>query len=134
MIAEVFAEYIVITPLIVMVLAEIAKHTYEGLSHGHWFKHGGFPSSHSAFVTSLVIMMGVHTGLKSPEFAIASVFACIVWYDAAFVRSQVGKQAKALNLMQQFQQFSERIGHSVVEVIAGIVFGAVMTSVIIWQM
>lgn len=134
MITKLFQEYIVLIPLLVMILAEITKHTYEGVSHGYWFKHGGFPSSHSAIVASLMIVIGESTGLHSPEFAIATVFACIVWYDAAFVRSQVGKQAKALNLMQQFQQFSERIGHSVAEVIGGVVFGTVMTSVILWQL
>ena len=133
MIGNIFSEYIVLTPLLVMVLAEITKHTYEGLSHGYWFKHGGFPSSHSAFVVSLMAVIGNKEGVDSAAFAIATVFACITWYDAAFVRSQVGRQAKALNVLQQFQEFSERIGHSVIEVIGGIVFGLLMTTIILWQ-
>lgn len=122
-------DYPFLIPLIVSALAEVTKHLHEGLHRGVWFQHGGMPSSHSAFVTSLLMVVGVKEGMGSAEFAIATVFACVVWYDAAFVRSQVGKQAKVLNILQQFQAFSERIGHSVMEVIAGIIFGAAVTLV-----
>ncbi len=53
--------------------------------------------------------------------------AGIVWYDAAFVRKQLGQQAKALNILQQFEEFSERVGHSVLEVVGGILLGGVLT-------
>lgn len=100
-----------------------------------WFKHGGMPSSHSAFVTSLMMVVGYHDGLRSTTFAIATVFAGIVWYDAAFVRKQVGRQAKALNLLQQLEEFSERVGHTVLEVAGGITFGLVLTySILSWVM
>lgn len=110
-----------------MIAAEITKHINEGLRVGMWFKHGGMPSSHSAFVTSLLFVTGTYDGISSTTFAIASVLAGIVWYDAAFVRSQVGKQAKTLNLIQQLEEFSERVGHSVAEVIGGILFGGFLT-------
>lgn len=111
----------------VMIAAEIVKHINEGLRVGMWFKHGGMPSSHSSFVTSLLFVTGTYDGIASTSFAIASVFAGIVWYDAAFVRSQVGKQAKALNVLQQLEEFSERVGHSVAEVVGGILFGGFLT-------
>lgn len=107
----------------VMVVSEITKHINEGLRVGMWFKHGGMPSSHSAFVTSLMMVVGTVDGIRSTTFAIATVFAGIVWYDAAFVRKQVGKQARALNLLQQLEEFSERVGHSTMEVVVGIAFG-----------
>lgn len=111
----------------VMIVSEITKHLFTGFTRNIWFAHGGMPSSHSAFVTSLLMVVGSMTGLGSPEFAIATVFAGIVWYDAAFVRKQVGNQAKALNVLQQFQLFSERVGHSLSEVFGGVIFGALMT-------
>ena len=111
----------------IMMLAEITKHLLEGTLHGVWFQLGGMPSSHSAFVSSLLIVVGTIDGVGSTTFAIASVFAGIVWYDAAFVRSQVGKQAKALNILRQFEEFSERVGHSVAEVFGGIIFGTLLT-------
>ena len=125
-------QYLFLIPLFVMFLSEIAKHLNEGWRSGRWFHHGGMPSSHSAFVTSLMMVVGRKDGVTSTEFAIATVFACIVWYDAAFVRYQVGEQAKALNLLQQFKVFSERVGHSIPEVLGGIAFGAVVTAVGIW--
>jgi len=113
--------------VLIMLLAEVTKHLFEGTVRGIWFQHGGMPSSHSAFVSSLLIVVESIDGLGSTTFAIASVFAGIVWYDAAFVRSQVGKQAKALNILQQFEAFSERVGHSVAEVVGGIIFGTLLT-------
>lgn len=124
---ETLAAYPFSICVIVMLTSEITKHINEGWRAGMWFKHGGMPSSHSAFVASLLFLMHVREGVQSSEFAIATVLAGIVWYDAAFVRSQVGKQAKALNLIQQFEEFSERVGHSVMEVVGGILFGVVVT-------
>lgn len=119
--------------VLIMMSAELTKHLIEGLSKNIWFQHGGMPSSHSAFVTSLIIVVGTYDGITSTTFAIATVFAGIVWYDAAFVRKQVGKQAKALNILQQLEAFSERVGHSVAEVIGGILFGGVLTfAVLSW--
>lgn len=126
-IQEFFGTYPFAVCVLVMLVTEITKHLNEGLRVGMWFKHGGMPSSHSAFVTSLMMVVGDIDGIRSSTFAIATVFAGIVWYDAAFVRKQVGKQAKALNILQQLEEFSERVGHSTMEVAGGIVFGGALT-------
>lgn len=96
-----------------------------------FFRQGGMPSSHSAFVTSLLIIVGDKMGIESVEFAIATVFAGVVWYDAIAVRGTVGKQSRTLNLIQNIHQFSEEVGHSIREVIAGIIFGLIMTLILI---
>lgn len=85
------------------------------------------PSSHAAFVTSLLMVVGVKTGLESVEFAISFVLACLVCYDAVSSRHAIGEQAKALNKLQKKLHFSERVGHSLKEVIGGILFGAAVT-------
>jgi len=126
------SSYVFLVPLSVMILAEATKHLNEGVLHGIWFQHGGMPSSHSAFVASLMMVVAEKDGIGGTTFAIATVLACIVWYDAAFVRSQVGKQARALNVLQQFQAFSERVGHSVSEVVVGVAFGVIVTWFGIW--
>ncbi|HLD63841.1 MAG TPA: divergent PAP2 family protein [Candidatus Peribacteraceae bacterium] len=127
-----FRDYPFLTPLLVMLASEVTKHLFEGTYRGIWFQHGGMPSSHSAFVTSLLIVVGFTEpeGLQSGAFAVAAVLAAIVWYDAAFVRSQVGRQARILNILQQFHRFSERVGHSILEVTGGIIFGSVLTAMI----
>ena len=98
----------------------------------HFLTAGGFPSTHSAFVMSLVIVVGKKMGIESTEFAIAIVFAAIIWYDAMSSRREIGLQAEALNKLQRRQRFQTRLGHSLVEVLGGIIFGAVVTMVGIW--
>lgn len=128
-----FRDYLFAIPLVVLVLAEIAKVLFEGMRTGRWheplFRAGGMPSTHSAFVTSLLIVVGHKLGPKSVEFAIAFVFACIVWYDAMSSRRALGEQAAILNRLQNWQKLTERLGHSFRQVIVGIAFGAVITMI-----
>lgn len=128
--------YLFLIPLFVLLLSELTKLVIEGIRTGNWherlFRPGGMPSTHSAFVTSLVIVVGRKLGLDSPEFAIAFALACIVWYDAFGVRHEVGEQAKLLNRLQSWAHVSERFGHSFKEVFAGIVFGAIITWIGMW--
>jgi uncharacterized protein len=130
-------QYLFIIPTVVMILCELAKVIVEGAKSGKWhegfFKPGGMPSSHSAFVTSLLIIVGRKLGTESVEFAIAFVFAAVVWYDAMSVRRAVGQQAEVLNRLQHWEHFSERLGHSFAQVIVGIFFGAVVTVIGIWM-
>lgn len=94
---------------------------------------GGMPSAHSALVTALAAGVGETIGWASPEFALATVFAIIVMYDAAGVRQAAGKQARILNQMidelfdekPDFSQdrLKELLGHTPVQVIAGSVLG-----------
>ncbi len=128
---EFLRTYIFIIPLIVGLLSEAVKVIREGLQRGTWhdglFRPGGMPSSHSALVTSLLIIVAVKAGMDSIAFAIAFVFACIVWYDAMSSRRAIGEQARILNRLQTWEHLSERLGHSLREVIGGIVFGACIT-------
>jgi acid phosphatase family membrane protein YuiD len=90
------------------------------------------PSSHSALVTALATGIGMTTGLQSPIFALAVIFAAIVMYDAAGVRQAVSVQARILNRMldeifveQRFNEkrLRELIGHTPVEVFVGSALG-----------
>ena len=114
----------------------MAKMVVEYFRTGRWhaaiLRPGGMPSSHSAFVTSLLMVVYQKLGSESAEFAIAFGLAAVVWYDALSVRREVGLQAEMLNRLQHWQKFTERVGHSLKEVIAGITFGAVITQIGIW--
>ena len=95
---------------------------------------GGMPSSHSAFVTSLAMSVGLKDGFYSTTFAIAVVFAMVVMYDAAGIRRAAGQQAQILNrLIEQWnnsetreKQLKELLGHTPVEVFAGAVLGVIL--------
>ena len=128
--------YPFLIPLVVGILCEITKITQEGIRTGRWhegiFRSGGMPSTHSAFVTSLLIVVWQKAGTESVEFAVAFVFACIVWYDAMNARRAIGEQATILNRLQKWKHFAERVGHSFKEVVGGIVFGGLVTWLGIW--
>lgn len=128
--------YPFLIPLVVLVLTEVVKMVVEQVRSGTWharlFHPGGMPSSHSAFVMSLLIIVGRKLGIGSVEFAIAFVFAAITWYDAMSSRRAIGDQAKILNQLQHQRHFTEQLGHSFFEVIGGVIFGAAVTMLGIW--
>ncbi|WP_296645133.1 divergent PAP2 family protein [Romboutsia sp. 13368] len=99
---------------------------------------GGMPSSHSSFVTSLATLVGIERGFNSIDFAISSVFALIIMYDASGVRRAVGKQAAILNqILDDIQhkkhieqkRLKELIGHTPKEVLFGAILG-IITAVV----
>ncbi|MCI8273276.1 MAG: divergent PAP2 family protein [Clostridia bacterium] len=96
---------------------------------------GGMPSSHSAVVTSLAILIGRNEGFGSSLFALALVFAMVVMYDAAGVRRAAGKQAHLLNKIietpgltnvQVQEKLVEVLGHSPLQVIVGATLGIIV--------
>lgn len=100
---------------------------------------GGMPSSHSAFVVALSVSVGRTSGFNSLEFAICTVFALIVMYDAAGVRRAAGKQARVLNSIIEDMQLTgkvaeerlkELIGHTPVEVFAGAILGIIIAAIL----
>ena len=103
-----------------------------------FFGSGGMPSSHSAFVVSLAIMVGATTGFDSAGFAIAVVLSAIVMYDASGVRRETGVQGQVLNeiIRKVFVdgqpitdvELKELVGHTKVEVAGGFIVG-VLTAV-----
>ena len=94
---------------------------------------GGMPSSHSALVAALATNVGQVVGWGSAEFAIASLFAVIVMFDAAGVRQAAGKQARVLNQLIDHlfdereplgdPQLDELLGHTPLQVLVGFGLG-----------
>ena len=93
---------------------------------------GGMPSSHTAVVTSLAMLVGNSEGFDSAMFAVALVFAMVVMYDAAGVRRAAGKQAHLLNKIIETpgltgvevqERLVEVLGHTPLQVIVGATIG-----------
>lgn len=93
---------------------------------------GGMPSSHSAVVCSLSMLVGREYGFDSGIFAIALVMSFIVMYDAAGVRRASGKQARILNkilenpgmsTVEVQEKLIEALGHTPIQVFVGAVIG-----------
>lgn len=97
---------------------------------------GGMPSSHSAFVCACASATGALYGYSSALFAIATVVAIVVMYDAANVRKAAGEQAKILNYMMDHwmemkpelfgKELKELLGHTPVQVFAGALLGVLI--------
>ena len=103
---------------------------------------GGFPSSHSAFVTSILISTGRVEGVGTTAFALAFALAVVVMYDAMGVRRAAGEQAKTLNwVVDQLEDnhligennskvLKEFLGHTPIEVLGGAVLGALIGALV----
>ncbi len=128
---------LLVVPLLTCLVAQLVKVIADIIinrkfSFRFFVSTGGMPSSHSALVGSLATGVGQIEGWSSPEFAIATIFAFIVMYDAAGVRQAAGKQARILNqIMEQIikhEDFSEEklkelLGHTPIQVIVGLIVG-----------
>jgi acid phosphatase family membrane protein YuiD len=100
------------------------------------FETGGMPSSHSALVAALATGIGRSQGWGTTQFAIASVFAFIVMYDAAGIRLAAGKQARVLNqlIVEVFEDdhaltvdpLKELLGHTPIQVLVGAILGVLL--------
>ncbi len=104
-----------------------------------FFGSGGMPSSHSAMVVTTAIMVGAQNGFDSPAFAVATVLAFVVMYDATGVRRETGRQAKIINQILRDaiingkpisdRELKELVGHKPIEVVGGVLVSAVVTTV-----
>ena len=102
-----------------------------------WFVGtGGMPSSHAAGVSALSTSIGVAYGFDSALFAVTLVFTLVVLFDAQGVRFSTGKMAEVLNKMLDDiywkkrlddKQLKEFLGHTPIEVFAGIALGIIVS-------
>jgi len=134
-----------ILALFACALAQFAKiftHWYEtqgsGTKRWDWkkmFTSGGMPSSHSSAVCCMAATCGLTDGFHSNNFAIATVLALIVMYDATGVRLHAGKQAEVLNqILVELplggdvprERLRDHLGHTPPQVAAGAIVGIVV--------
>jgi acid phosphatase family membrane protein YuiD len=137
--------HILVAAFLAWAVAQVSKTVYEcirfrELKFSRLVSSGGMPSSHSALVTGLATATGRLTGLDSPAFAIATVLAGIVMYDAAGVRRAVSIQARILNQMiddafqgKPFaeQRLRELIGHTPIQVLVGALLGVGVALIVV---
>lgn len=137
---EILRNKVLITTLIAWFVAQSLK-VFLGLIREKrfnfkWFVGtGGMPSSHVAGISALATSVGFVTGFSSYQFAIAVVLALIVMFDAQGVRRAAGRQAEILNKILDDIYWDKRIkedrlkellGHTPVEVFAGMIIGIVI--------
>lgn len=99
---------------------------------------GGMPSSHSAIVCSIAVLIGREYGFDTGIFALATIFAFIVMYDATGVRRAAGKQARILNKILETPGLTtvevqgkliEALGHTPIQVFVGALLGIIVGAI-----
>ncbi len=138
-------------PLIIALIAQIGAQLFKVIlysvrerrfAYDRFFNAAGVPSAHTALVTALTAAIGLRNGITSDIFAVAFVFAAIVVYDSFYLRGHVQRHAEVLNQLMKPRLdvtadpvgkkkrtknagVSEYVGHSVPEVVAGVVWGLI---------
>lgn len=119
-----------ITPFFAWLVAGCAKFTINSIRAKRLafdlIGYGGIPSNHTSIVSSAAAIIAFNEGLQEPALVVALALAFIVIIDASSLRQQVGKHAKAINTLNQDKigkPLRERIGHTHLDILAGIITG-----------
>lgn len=140
-----FFNPILLAALTAWSIAQILKVLIEFILKKTWnwallFQAGGMPSSHSAMVSAAALSIGLYMGFDLPVFAVASILAMIVIYDATGIRREAGRQAVLINTiieeiakgkLSQHKRLKEVLGHTPGEAILGTLLGLGI-SIIFW--
>lgn len=120
-----------VTPLITWTSVGPIKFLINSIKARRWafnlVGNGGFPSNHSAVVSSMATLIALREGMGHPAFGVAVTLCFIVIIDANSLRQHVGRQAAAINRLagddQRHTWLRERMGHTVVEITGGLATG-----------
>ena len=120
-----------VTPLLTWITVGPIKFLINSVRARKWafnlVGNGGFPSNHSAVVSSMATLIALREGIGHPAFGVAVTLCFIVIIDANSLRQHVGRQAAAINRLADGQPahkwLRERMGHTVVEICGGLATG-----------
>lgn len=129
-----------LTPFLAWLVAGVLKFTVNSIKAGHLafglIGYGGFPSNHSAIVSSVAALIGFKEGLDHPALGVALALAFVVVLDANSLRREVGKHAATINRFiadhSDTLPLRERMGHTRVEIAGGILVGTSVAGLIAW--
>jgi uncharacterized protein len=127
---------LLLAPVAAWLLAQGIKYVIylrkDGLQFYDLFASGGFPSSHTALIVSPLVIRGLRDGLQDPIFAVLTIVAGIVIYDAMGVRRTTGEQSVAIKELaaKTKSTLTTKVhrsnGHTPTEVAAGLVLGIII--------
>jgi hypothetical protein len=137
---QIIAMKVLIIPIASWFVAQALKVITQSIREKHlnlryMVSSGGMPSAHSALVCALATTAGIVYGINSGIFAISTILALIVMYDAAGVRQTVDRQSAMLNHLlttfpktpPEFEHFMQNlVGHTRFQVIVGAILGILL--------
>ncbi|HOJ92952.1 MAG TPA: divergent PAP2 family protein [Dictyoglomaceae bacterium] len=135
---------IFVIPIFIAILTQVVKGTIRSIQEKRlirraFFEWGGMPSSHSALVVSLSLIIGLKNGFDSSIFILSTFFAGFVIADAIGVRLASEEQAKVINKILRNEiedkelkniRLKESIGHTPIEAFIGGIIGFVLAYLI----
>ncbi len=132
---DLLTSQIFITLGVSWILAHLIKILVRKLRHRDnikLFEPGGFPSGHTTLVMTLVFSFVYEFGWDSNFVVLSSVLAAIVIYDSLNLRFEAEKHARALIDLDEKEKFlkynlKRNLGHTKVEVIAGVLLAIIVT-------
>ena len=135
-IKDILTNHVLVFPFVAYLTSQVLKVIFRTFGypfrkeHAFLFDSGGMPSAHAAVVTAFVITIGYLEGVGSVIFGLSVIFAAIVIYDAIYVRGRADKQAVVLNKITKGKLDTQE-GHTYLEVIAGGVWGIILSTLLI---
>ena len=123
-----------VTPVLTWMVVGPIKFFISSVRYRRWafdlVGNGGFPSNHSAVVSSMATLIALREGMGHPAFGVAVTLAFIVMIDANSLRQHVGRHAVTLNRLHDGKEdyviLRERMGHTRFEIAGGILTGISM--------
>ncbi len=142
---EIFTNHLLLAPISAWIVSQVFKAVinlciYRKFSIERLFGDGGMPSTHSATVMCLSVMIGWTQGFDSAIFALSSVFAIVVMRDALGVRRETGKQAASIKELAtsinksvyskdseiKTENLKVLVGHTPLQVVFGAITGIIV--------
>jgi len=135
---------IILLPIIAGAIAQIIKLFISSnklkFNFKNLFAYSGMPSSHSAAVSSLTLIIGLIDGWNTSVFALSFIFAIVVIRDATGLRRYLGQHGKILNILvkdlkddevleEHYPKLLEKIGHTPLQVLIGCIIGITVSTI-----
>lgn len=128
----------VLVPLISLIISQVIKFVIESIKNKKLMikrllnGSGGFPSTHTSLICSLLFTIMYKLGIGSVEFAIVFIIAIIVLYDAVGVRRDVERSNRIINellLKNDKRKLKVDVGHSPLEILGGIILSIIVSTI-----
>lgn len=120
----------IIMPFLAWTVAGLVKYSINYIRFGkkanELIGYGGFPSTHTTIISSVVFLYGFGNGFENGIFSMGLGFLLIIVIDAHGLRRKIGEQAKVINSITKNVKLRERMGHTWLEIFGGLILGIVL--------
>lgn len=123
----------IIAPFFAWIIAGFFKFIINYIRYGKdavkLIGYGGFPSTHTTILATVVSLCGLEYGFYNPIFSLGLGILLLFIIDAHGLRRKIGAHAHQINMINEVlninenQSLRERMGHSWAEITGGLILG-----------